>query len=244
MSTLSTVRLTDARKIYPGGVLALRGLDLQVAAGETLALLGPNGAGKTTATKLMLGLIAPSSGSVQIFGKSPRDRHVRTRIGAMLQVANIPATLTVREHLELFSSYYPHPLPVHETLALADLGGLEGRRFGRLSGGQKQRLFFALAICGDPDLLILDEPSVGLDVESRALMWDRIRTFKARGCSIVLTTHYLAEADALADRVALITSGMLVADGTPAEIKARAGTPELEAAYLALTRNAVLEIAS
>jgi ABC-2 type transport system ATP-binding protein len=243
MSPSETVRLAGASKIYPGGIVALRGLDLRVEAGETLALLGPNGAGKTTATKLMLGLIAPLSGVVQIFGENPRERRARVRIGAMLQVSNIPQVLTVREHVELFSSYYPQPLPIHETLALADLEGLEGRPFGRLSGGQKQRLFFALAICGDPDLLVLDEPSVGLDVESRAMMWDRIRTFKDRGCSIVLTTHYLAEADALADRVALITRGALVAEGTPSEIKTRAGTPELEAAYLALTKSAALEVA-
>jgi ABC-2 type transport system ATP-binding protein len=139
----------------------------------------------------------------------------------MLQVGRVPETLRVREHIDLFSSYYPNPLPLAETLAIAGLEDLRDRKFGVLSGGQKQRVLFALAICGNPDLLFLDEPTVGLDVEARHLLWDEIRKLVARGKTVVLTTHYLEEADALADRVGVINKGSIIAEGTPAEIKAR-----------------------
>jgi ABC-2 type transport system ATP-binding protein len=170
-----------------------------------------------------------------VFGADPAHPRNRVRTGAMLQVSGVPATLTVAEHIELFSSYYPRPLPRTETLRLASLEGLAKRRFGQLSGGQKQRLFFALAICGDPDILFLDEPTVGLDIETRQLMWSHIRGFVARGKSVLLTTHYLGEADALADRIALITKGTIVAQGTPEAIKTRAAATDLETAYLTLT---------
>ncbi len=146
----------------------------------------------------------------------------------------MPETLTVREHVELFSSYYPNPLPVRESIAAAGLDRLENRLFGELSGGQKQRVLFALAICGNPDLLFLDEPTVGLDVESRRALWGRIRGFIARGGSVLLTTHYLEEADALANRVAVIHRGLIVAEGTPGEIKARTASTGLEDAFLSL----------
>ncbi|MFN2460554.1 MAG: ABC transporter ATP-binding protein, partial [Candidatus Velthaea sp.] len=219
-----------------GSLAALRDVTLSVERGEMFALLGPNGAGKTTAIRLLLGLISPSAGTARVFGADPRDRATRTRFGAMLQVGQVPATLTVREHITLFSSYYPKPLPVAETLGLASLERVERRLFGELSGGQKQRLFFALAICGDPDIAFLDEPTVGLDVEARRSLWEQIRRFTARGRSVLLTTHYLGEADALADRIALISRGAVIAQGTPAEIKARAQTSDLEDAYLTLTR--------
>jgi len=238
------VRLAGASKIYPGCIIAVRDLSLTVAPGQTLALLGPNGAGKTTTIRMILGLAAPTSGEVRVFGRDPRDAAARVRIGTMLQSAEMPATLTVREHITLFSSYYPAPLPVADVIRLAALEGLENRRAQRLSGGQRQRLAFALAICGDPDLLVLDEPTSGLDIESRVMLWDRIRVLAARGKSIIITTHHLAEADALADRIAFIARGSIVADGTPAEIKARAGTRELEAAYLALTKIESLEAVS
>lgn len=228
-------QLDRAGKRY-GEVAALRDVSLTVSPGETLALLGPNGAGKTTAIRLLLGLIAPSAGTARVFGRDPRDVRNRRRSGAMLQVANIPATLTVREHVELFSSYYPKPLPLDETLAIAGLDALRKRRFGELSGGQRQRVFFALAICGDPEIVFLDEPTVGLDIETRQTLWDQIRHYVARGRSVLLTTHYLGEADALADRVALIRNGAIVAQGTTSDIKALAGTDDLERAYLALTR--------
>ena len=203
-----------------GEVHALRQVNFAVRAGELVALLGPNGAGKTTAVKLFLGLAKPTSGAARVFGGNPIDAEVRTRIGAMLQVAKVPETLRVREHIDLFSSYYPKPLLLAETLALAGLQEIKDREFGELSGGQRQRVLFALALCGDPDILFLDEPTVGLDVESRRLLWEEIRKLIARGKTILLTTHYLEEADALADRVVVINRGEIIAEGTPAEIKA------------------------
>lgn len=212
--------------------IALDAIDLIVGRGELVALLGPNGAGKTTAVKLMLGLLNPDSGSVRVFGNDPREPRNRQRTGAMLQVGRVPETLRVREHIDLFSSYYPHPLPMAEVLGTAGLQGVENRLFGELSGGQKQRLLFALAICGDPDLLFLDEPTVGLDVQARRGLWRQIRALLARGKSILLTTHYLEEADALANRIVVINRGRIIASGTPADIKQNAS---LEDAFLALT---------
>ena len=204
-----------------GDVQALRGVDLSIEAGQLVALLGPNGAGKTTAVKLLLGLASPSSGSAKVFGQDPRQRNARVRTGAMLQVARVPESLRVKEHIELFSSYYPAPRPLRDIVEAAGLAGLEKRLFGELSGGQRQRVLFALAICGNPDLLFLDEPTAGLDVEARRILWDHIRGFVARGGSVLLTTHYLEEADALADRIVVINQGRIAAEGTPSEIKAR-----------------------
>ena len=203
-----------------GEVKALRQVNFAVRAGELVALLGPNGAGKTTAVRLFLGLAKPTVGEVSVFGGDPIHAEVRTRIGAMLQVARVPETLRVREHIDLFSSYYPKPLPLAETLAVAGLQEIKDRVFGELSGGQRQRVLFALALCGDPDILFLDEPTVGLDVESRRLLWEEIRRLIDRGKTVLLTTHYLEEADALADRVVVIHQGEIIAEGTPAEIKA------------------------
>jgi ABC-2 type transport system ATP-binding protein len=203
-----------------GEVHALRQVDFTVRAGELVALLGPNGAGKTTAVKLFLGLAKPTTGTVSVFGGNPIHAEVRARIGAMLQVAKVPETLRVREHIDLFSSYYPKPLSLAETLTLAGLQEIKDREFGQLSGGQRQRVLFALAVCGDPDILFLDEPTVGLDVEARRMLWEEIRKLIARGKTVLLTTHYLEEADALADRVVVINRGEIIAEGTPAEIKA------------------------
>jgi ABC-2 type transport system ATP-binding protein len=186
-----------------------------------VALLGPNGAGKTTAVKLLLGLIQPNSGRVRVFGGDPTNPQNRMRTGAMLQVGKVPETLRVREHIDLFSSYYPRPLPLQEVLAAAGLEKLRDRKFGDLSGGQRQRTLFALAICGNPDLLFLDEPTVGLDVEARRALWEEIRHLVDFGKTVVLTTHYLEEADALADRIAVINQGEIIAEGTPAEIKSQ-----------------------
>ena len=216
----SVARTRKLTKTY-GSVTALRNIDFELRRGELLALLGPNGAGKTTLVRMLLGLARPDSGSVTVFGADPRNEDMRYRVGAMLQVARVPETLKVREHIDLFSSYYPKPLPVAETLRIAGLEALENRRFGELSGGQRQRVLFGISICGDPDLLFLDEPTVGLDVEARRLMWTQIRNLVSRGKTILLTTHYLNEADALADRILVLQHGAIVAEGTPAEIKSR-----------------------
>jgi ABC-2 type transport system ATP-binding protein len=217
---LFVASLEGVNKNY-GNVRALRGVDFRVRAGEIVALLGPNGAGKTTAVKLLLGLMPPNSGKVRVFGGDPTNPENRMRTGAMLQVGRVPETLRVREHIDLFSTYYPKPMSSPEILAAAGLEKLSDRKFGELSGGQRQRVLFALAICGDPDLLFLDEPTVGLDVEARRLLWDEIRQLVGRGKTVLLTTHYLQEADALADRVAVINQGEIIAQGTPAEIKAQ-----------------------
>ena len=238
--TQTPARLARVTKRY-GAVTALHGVDIALHPAETLALLGPNGAGKTTAIRALLGIITPDEGVAALFGRDPRAARNRTRVGAMLQVSGVPATLRVAEHIRLFSSYYPQPLPLEETLAAAGLRGLAKRLYGELSGGQKQRVAFALAICGDPDALILDEPTSALDVESRLALWDRIRGYAARGRSVLMTTHDIAEAEALADRVVVIAGGRVVAEGTAADIKRAAGKSSLESAYLALTRTAASE---
>ena len=204
-----------------GKVAAVSELDFELRAGEVVALLGPNGAGKTTTVRLLMGLIRSSAGAARLFGIDPVRTEARVRVGAMLQVSKVPETLTVREHVGLFASYYPHPLALPEVMAAAGLDGLEGRLFGKLSGGQCQRVLFALAICGDPDLLFLDEPSAGLDVESRRSLWERIAARKRAGGSVLLTTHNLEEADFLADRIVLLDRGHVLAEGSPDEIKAR-----------------------
>lgn len=214
----SIAALRNVSKRY-GQVTAVDRLSLEIHPGELLALLGPNGAGKTTSINLLLGLAWPSSGKVELFGLSPREVAARRRIGAMLQGAQLGGHARVCEIIALQSGYYLHPLPLAETLRTAGLEGLENRPVVKLSGGQKQRLLFALAICGNSELLFLDEPTVGLDVEARRGFWKSIRELKQAGRSIVLTTHYLEEADALADRIVVINRGRVVAEGTPAEIK-------------------------
>ena len=213
--------LRRAVKRY-GPVTALNGIDFAVRPGEVVALLGPNGAGKTTAVQLLLGLARPNEGQVRLFGRDPHDRQARVRVGAMLQISKVPETLKIKEHVDLISSYYPRPLARHEVMAMAGLQEIENRLFGKLSGGQRQRVLFALALCGDPDLLFLDEPTVGLDVEARRAFWTVIEEKAAQGRSVLLTTHHLEEADALADRIVLLARGKVIAEGTPAEIKARA----------------------
>jgi len=216
------VATTRAVKKAYGNITALNNLNLELRSGELLALLGPNGAGKTTLVRVLLGTAKPDAGAVAVFGDDPYLGGVQTRVGAMLQVGRVPETLKVREHVDLFSSYYPKPLPLDETLQIAGLTDIANRPYGELSGGQKQRVLFALAICGDPDLLFLDEPTVGLDVEARRMMWVQIRSLIERGKTVLLTTHYLNEADALADRILVLNHGAIIAEGTPAEIKARA----------------------
>lgn len=214
----AVARLHSVTKRY-GTNLALDQLSFEIHSGEIVSLLGPNGAGKTTAVRLLLGLISPTSGSVRVLGRDPRDSSARTRIGAMLQVTRVPENLRVREHIDLFRSYYPNPLSAAEVVRIAGLEGIENHFFGKLSGGQKQRMLFGLALCGDPDLVFLDEPTVGMDIEARRNLWEQIRVLSARGKSVLLTTHYLEEADALANRVIVLNKGAIVAQGTPAQIK-------------------------
>jgi ABC-2 type transport system ATP-binding protein len=218
-SEAATVATLESVVKRYGATAALRGLDLVLRRGEVVALLGPNGAGKTTAVRLLLGLVSPNAGRVRVLGRDPRAARARTRIGAMLQVARVPEALTVREHIDLFRSYYPRPLAAEEVIRRAGLEGIDNRRFGDLSGGQKQRALFGLAICGDPDLVFLDEPTVGMDLQSRRQLWDEVRRLAAAGKSVLLTTHYLEEADTLASRIVVIDKGRLLCQGTPTEIK-------------------------
>jgi ABC-2 type transport system ATP-binding protein len=213
--------LHNVTKRYRNGVLALDGLSLTLRRGEIVALLGPNGAGKSTAVKLLMGLSSPTSGTVSIFHADPRQTATRLRTGVMLQVGKAPEMLRVREHIEIFSGYYPNPMPYADIVKAAGLEGIEKRFFGELSGGQKQRVLFGIALAGDPDLIFLDEPTVGLDIEARRGMWTQIRSLAARGKTVLLTTHYLEEADALAHRILVVNKGKLVCEGTPAEVKSR-----------------------
>jgi ABC-2 type transport system ATP-binding protein len=217
--------LNRASKRY-GKLQALDGVDLEVRRGQVLALLGPNGAGKTTAISLLLGLLEPDAGKADLFGEQPRTLAVRRRIGAMLQTTAVPDTLQVGELIALFRSYYVSdkrrtPRTVADVAELAGVSDLLKRRYGRLSGGQQRRVQFALAIAGRAEILFLDEPTTGLDVDARSTLWKTIRALVAEGCAIVLTTHYLEEAEALADRVAVLASGRIVAEGSLAQIRAR-----------------------
>ena len=213
-------RLAGASKRY-GGVLALDRVDLAVRRGEVHAVLGPNGAGKTTAIALLLGLLRADSGSATLFDAAPQALAPRRRIGAMLQTAAVPETLTVGEMVELFRGYYPRPRTVADIVDLAGIGEILDKRYGKLSGGQQRRAQFALAIAGNPEILFLDEPTTGLDIEARATLWKTIRTLVCEGCAIVLTTHYLEEAEALADRVSMLARGRIVATGSVQEMRAR-----------------------
>ncbi|MEO8809831.1 MAG: ABC transporter ATP-binding protein [Rhodanobacter sp.] len=212
--------LDGAVKRY-GRLTALDGVNLQLRAGELLALLGPNGAGKTTAIGLLLGLIRADSGTVELFGQDPQRIEARRRIGVMLQNAELPPTLRVGELLRLTASYYPAPRSLAETADLAGVTDLLKRPYAKLSGGQQRRVQFALALCGRPELLFLDEPTVGMDIEARQKLWTAIRQLLAEGSSVLLTTHYLEEAEALADRVCVMSHGRMVHEGTVDELRAR-----------------------
>lgn len=214
------IQLDTVHKRF-GNVEAVKGLSFSIGQGELVALLGPNGAGKTTSIALLLGLRRPTSGHARLFGLDPNDRRARSRCGVMLQESGVPDTLTVRELVELFRAYYPHPMPVDRAIGLAGLEPQSTQQAGKLSGGQRQRLYFALAVCGDPEVIFFDEPTVGMDVESRRLFLNSIRDFSRQGKTILLTTHYLEEADELAQRIIVIDRGVLVADASPREIKSR-----------------------
>jgi ABC-2 type transport system ATP-binding protein len=222
------VVLSRLSKSY-GEVHAVQSIDLAIAPGETVALLGPNGAGKTTTIDMVLGLARPDSGTVSVFGMPPAAAVRAGWVGGMLQTGSPLEHLKVRELVTLMASYYPHPLPVEDVLRLTGAAQFAGQRTTKLSGGQAQRVRFAAALVGDPDLLVLDEPTAGIDVEGRREFWQAMRAFAGRGKTVLFATHYLEEADAYADRIVLIARGRVIADGPATEIKARAGARAIRA---------------
>jgi ABC-2 type transport system ATP-binding protein len=236
-SVATVARLDRVVKRY-GRLTALDGADLVVRRGELLALLGPNGAGKTTAIGLLLGLIRADAGAVELFGQDPQQIQARRRIGVMLQDAALPPTLRVGELLRLTVSYYPNPRELVETAALAGVTDLLNRPYAKLSGGQQRRVQFALALCGRPELLFLDEPTVGMDIEARQKLWAAIRQLLAEGCSVLLTTHYLEEAEALADRVCVMSRGRMIHEGTVEALRARVALKRIRC-LSALTVNTI-----
>lgn len=201
---------------------AVREMSFQIGRGEAVAILGANGAGKTTTLSLLLGLLEPSAGQVRMFGMAPKDPRVKRRTGVLLQEVSVMDGLKAKELIRLISSYYEHPLPLDQLLELTglDSAGLE-QQAGKLSGGQKRRLGVALALAGDPELVILDEPTVGLDVASRRAFWERIKMLKAAGKTVLFTTHDMQEAEDAADRIILLAHGSVIAEGTPGGIKER-----------------------
>ncbi|MDO1530154.1 ABC transporter ATP-binding protein [Fulvimonas sp. R45] len=213
-------RLAGAVKRYDKRI-ALDDVDLVLRRGELLALLGPNGAGKSTSIGLLLGLVRPDAGRAELFGLDPQRIEARRRIGVMLQSAMLPPTLRVGELLRLTASYYPDPRPLAESAALAGIADLLKRPYGKLSGGQQRRVQFALALCGRPELLFLDEPTVGMDIDARRKLWTAMRALVAEGCSVVLTTHYLEEAEALAQRVVVLDRGRVLSEGSVDELRAK-----------------------
>ncbi|HEV2592461.1 MAG TPA: ABC transporter ATP-binding protein [Gaiellaceae bacterium] len=219
---------TDLRKSF-GDVHAVDGIDLSIEPGETVALLGPNGAGKSTTIDMMLGLQRPDGGTVTVFDRTPPDAVDAGIVGAMLQSGSLIRDLTVRELVSMVASLYPKPMQVDDALELAGLTSIASRRTNKLSGGETQRARFAVAVVADPELLVLDEPTVAMDVEARHAFWTSMRAFAARGKTIVFATHYLDEADEYADRVVLMARGQIVADGAPTEIKARVGLRQIRA---------------
>jgi ABC-2 type transport system ATP-binding protein len=212
-----------------GPIRAVRGVDVTIAAGETVALLGPNGAGKSTTIDMLLGLLRPDEGSVSVFGRPPAEAVAHGAVGGMLQTGALIRDLSVRELVAMMASLYPAPLDVDEALGLAGVSEIAAQRTNKLSGGQTQRVRLAVALVSDPQLLVLDEPTVALDVEGRHAFWSTMRASAARGTTIVFATHYLEEADAFADRAVLIAHGAIVADGPTTEIKAMVGTRTIRA---------------
>jgi ABC-2 type transport system ATP-binding protein len=232
-STITTgIRLQGLVKTFrtpSGPVRAVRGVDIDIAPGETVALLGPNGAGKSTTIDMLLGLAEPDAGSVDLFGGTPHEAIAAGRVGAMLQTGALLRDLTVRELVGMMASLYPRALGIDEVLDLCGLQAASEQRTEKLSGGQAQRVRFACALVSNPDLLVLDEPTVAMDVEGRHAFWATMRSFAARGTTIVFATHYLEEADAFADRAVLMAHGRVVADGPTTEIKARVGSRTIRA---------------
>lgn len=219
------IQCRDLRKTYDGKVEAVRGLNLEVQAGECFGLLGPNGAGKTTTIEILEGLLAPTSGQVSILGHTweTHSRELREWLGISLQETRLSEKLSVLETVELFASFYHRPRPAREVLEQLQLTEKADAWVGKLSGGQKQRLAVATALVGNPKVLFLDEPTTGLDPQSRRQLWDIVREFQGRGGTILLTTHYMDEAERLCDRLAIVDHGQIIAEGSPAELIARLG---------------------
>jgi ABC-2 type transport system ATP-binding protein len=229
----STIELRGLVKTYSGGphgpVEAVRGIDLSIARGETVALLGPNGAGKSTTIDMMLALSHPDAGEVSVFGRPPRQAVDAGEVGAMLQTGELVRDLSVRELISLVASLYRRPMTVDGVLDLAGLGEVANQRTQKLSGGQTQRTRFAIALVCDPQLLVLDEPTVAMDAQGRRDFWAAMRDYATRGRTVLFATHYIEEADANADRAVLVAAGRIVADGPTTEIKARVGTRTIRA---------------
>ncbi|MDO6840745.1 ABC transporter ATP-binding protein [Paraglaciecola chathamensis] len=204
------------------GKTALHDINLDICSGQVLAILGANGAGKTTLINILLGRLNVDAGEVSVFGYPAGSLPAKRRAGVLLQVAALPETLKIKEHIQLFQSYYPQPMAYQKVIEYAGLQEMQHRYSKKLSGGEKQRLLFALSICGNPKLLFLDEPSVGMDVEARKGLWQAILDLKKSGTAIVLTTHYLEEADSLADDIVLLKQGEIIQRGSTSQIKASA----------------------
>jgi len=221
----SAIECRDLRKTYDGKVEAVRGLNLQIQAGECFGLLGPNGAGKTTTIEILEGLLEATSGEVTILGQTWKSnpRELREKVGISLQETRLGEKLTVRETVELFASFYRRPRSTFEVLQALQLDEKADAWVGKLSGGQRQRLAVATALVGSPDVLFLDEPTTGLDPQSRRQLWDIIRGFQSHGGTVLLTTHYMDEAERLCDRLAIVDHGQVIAEGSPAELIARLG---------------------
>jgi ABC-2 type transport system ATP-binding protein len=231
--------LTKSFNSPQGRVHAVRGIDVAIAAGETAALLGPNGAGKSTTIDMLLGLSKPDGGTVTVFGRPPRDAVDAGLVGAMLQSGALIRDLSVRELVAMMASLYPQPMDVEEALDLTRLQNIARQRTQKLSGGETQRVRFAVAIVSNPELLVLDEPTVAMDVEARREFWVIMRDFAGRGKTVLFATHYLEEADANADRAILMAHGRVVADGPTTEIKARVGRRTLRATLSGVADNAL-----
>jgi len=226
------IELRGLAKSYRTGdtvVPAVRGIDISIPPRETVAILGPNGAGKSTTIDMLLGLARPDAGTVSVFGRDPSAVVRAGQVGAMLQTGGLLRDLTVRELVAMMASLFPRPLDVDEVLELTGIAGIAAQPTQKLSGGQTQRVRFAIAIVPDPELLVLDEPTVGMDVEGRHAFWTTMRDYAARGRTVLFATHYLEEADAYADRIVLMARGSIVADGAPTEIKAMVGSRTIRA---------------
>lgn len=234
----AAISLRGVRKSF-GSTVAVAGVDLDVASGEIVALLGPNGAGKSTTIDMLLGLLPPDAGEVHLGGLPPARACAEGYVGALQQTGGLLGSVTVGELVRLMCRLSPHPLPVDEVLAAARVADLSGERADRLSGGQAQRVRFALAIAGDPALLVLDEPTVAMDVATRQGFWAAMRSWTARGRTVLFATHYLEEADAFADRAVLMASGRVVADGPTAELRASVTGRTIRATIPEVTEDAL-----